>query len=375
MGREPISRPSRTVSLGLALWAVLTLSAAAAGQVPNLASAPWGDAPITSAALSDSPEQAGKPATPAAPAQSPATPAPQPQVSPLGWQGFVQLQWGAGRIGTVEPNGTFGGAFASVIIADVDLGYGLTDHITADVGLPVIFTRSPFSPVTNHDYYWSTLLGEPYVDVRYSGTHNEINYTSILTGTIPAASDAEVRIYSTGRFGVDWFNHVDKHYGNITPFLNFGLSNGVVNRFIIPRPYFTARPYQTLGFLLDAEVGGEYKFHKNSGLTQGIGIGASYYVLEPGGPQKVFSRYVLPYSSLAGSGVHNQYFAATFQTTGNDKISRDNGYTGTLDITRFQNVDIQLAYTHSVHYHMDIYTAMFNFDTGQLIRSIMPHRH
>jgi len=367
-----ISEPRRFLSFGVALFAVLWLAAAAAAQVPNLASAPWGDAPLSpTTALADAPGQAGT----TAPATRQAAPAPAaPQVSPLGWQGFVQLQWGAGRIGTVESNGTYGGAFASVIIADLDVGYGLTDHITADIGLPVIFTRSPFSPVTDHDYYWSTLFGEPYVDVRYSGTHNEVNYTSILTGTIPAASDAEVRIYSTGRFGVDWFNHVDKHYGSITPFLNFGLSNGVVSRFIIPRPYFTARPYQTLGFLVDAEVGGEYKLH-NSGLTKGVSLGASYYVLEPGGPQKVFSRYVLPYSSLAGSGVHNQYFAATFQTTGNDKISRDNGYTGTLDITRFQNVDIQLAYTHSVHYHMDIYTAIFNFDTGQLLRSIMPHRH
>ncbi|HEY6293551.1 MAG TPA: hypothetical protein VI455_18515 [Terriglobia bacterium] len=287
----------------------------------------------------------------------------------------MQLQWSAGRISTIESNGTFGGAFASVLIADVDLGYGLTDHITADIGLPVIFTRSPFSPVTNHDYYWSALFGEPYVDVRYSGNHGEVNYTSILTGTIPAASNAEDRIYSTGRFGVDWFNNVHKQYGNLTPFLNFGVSNGVVNRFIIPRPYFTARPYQTLGLLGDAEVGGEYKFRGESRFTKGLGIGASYYVLVPGGPQKVFSRYVLPYSSLAGSGDHNQYFASSFQTTGDSKIARDNGYSATMNVTRWQNVAIQLGYTHSVHYHMDIYTATFNFDTGSLIRSIMPHRH
>lgn len=297
-------------------------------------------------------------------------PAPEPQPSPTGWLGFEQLQYSATALGTV-------------LIEDTDLGYGLTEHLAADVGLPIIFTRSPFSPVVSHDYYWSALLGQPYLDVRYTDTYHELNYTSVLTGAVPAAN--EDRIYSTGRFGVDWFNHVDERIGNVTPFINFGASNGAGNRFVMPRPYSTARPYQSLGFLGDAEGGLEYKFSK--GYARGVAIGASAYLLVPAGAQKVFSRYVLPNSSLGGDGNHNRYFDSTFETTSNwvlvdytlqptttsnSKLARDNGVSGWLDVTRWRNLDVQLAYTRSVHYDLDIYTVTFTFDGRDLIRSLMP---
>jgi hypothetical protein len=138
--------------------------------------------------------------------------------------------------------------------------------------------------------------------------------------------------------------------------------------------------------MVDGEVGLQYKFSK--GFAKGMAIGASGYGLEPAGSQKVFSRYVLPYSSLAGDGHHNRYFDSSFETTStwvsidhvlqptavsNSKLSRDNGYSGTLDITRWRNLDIQLAYTRSTHYHLDIYNATFTFDARELVRSVIPH--
>jgi hypothetical protein len=291
---------------------------------------------------------------------------PQPST---GWIGFEEMQYGASRIGTlIQPVGASGGAFATVLIFDTDLGYGVTDHITADIGVPVIFTRSPFTPVIDHDYYWSALLGPPYLDVRYSTPYHEANFTSILTGTIPVSN--EDRTYTTGRFGVDWFNHVDEPFGNLTPFLNLGASNGAIDRFIMPRPYSQARPYQTLGLLGDAEVGAEYKF--TTGHARGVAIGASVYLLVPGGPQKVFSRYIFPYSGLVGSGTHDQYWDSTFETTGSSKIDRDNGYSAWLHITRWRNIDMQLSYTHSVHYALDVYGATFTFDGRSLIKSLLP---
>jgi len=171
----------------------------------------------------------------------------------------------------------------------------------------------------------------------------------------------------------------------------------------MPRPYSLARPYQTLGFLADAEVGGEYK--RSRGLAKGLGLGASYYVLEPAGPQKVFSRFVLPYSSLGGDGQHYRYFDVNFETTnpmqvpnvealtggtgtfdgcsavsgvvsckgGRSSLARDNGLSGWLHVTRWHPFDIQLGYTRSVHYHLEIYTLAITFDGKSLIRSLMPH--
>lgn len=315
------------------------------------------------------------------------TPAPSaPAPDNTGLTAFEQIQFSATSLGTV-------------IIEDTDVGYGLTDHLSGDVGIPIIFSRSPFSPVLSHDYYWSALLGQPYLDVKYSNVRKEMNYTTILTGTIPVTS--EDRTYTTGRFGVDWFNHIDQPFGGVTPFLNFGASNGATNRFIMPRPYSTARPYETFGFLGDVEGGAEYKF--GSGIGKGIGVGASYYVLIPAGTQKVFSRFVFPYSSLGGDGQHFRYFDALFETKepidvpgaqvltgqsgsfdgcsvnnnvvscsgGLSSIARDNGWSVWLDVAKRRNADVQIGYTRSLHYHLDMYSVTLNFDAKSLIRSLV----
>ena len=275
-----------------------------------------------------------------------------------------------------------------MIILDTDLGYALTEHVQVDVGLPIIFTRSPFSPVINHDFYTSTLFGEPYLNASYTGVYRGVNFASMLTVTVPVAN--EDRIYSTGRFGVDWFNHIEQQFGDITPFLNFGASNGTLNRFIMPRPFSEARPFQTLGALGDFEAGAEYKMRQS--YAKGFGIGASAYLLTPAGPQKVFSRLVVPYSSLGGDGQHLRYFDNTFETknpaqvpdlngcstvnnvvsckAGLSSIARDNGYSAWLDVSRWHPVDIQLGYTRSVHYHLDVGTLTFTFDGRSLIRTL-----
>jgi hypothetical protein len=179
--------------------------------------------------------------------------------------------------------------------------------------------------------------------------------------------------------------------GSLTPFLNFGASNGSVNQFIIPRPFNTARPYQTLGFMGDVEGGFDYKI--NRGHIHDLKIGASYYLLIPGGPQKIYSRLVIPYSVLAGDGEHLRYYDSNFESTvgrlgsslivggvygvsarkGVSSIDRDNGYSLWLDITRWHPLDVQMAYTHSVHYALDVYTVTLTFDAQNVIRSILPH--
>lgn len=359
-----------TTALGAALLLALSIPSLAAGQAASSGAAPAAE-PSTSPPALQTP----------APAPAASQPAPTSQVSPTGWLAFEQLQYGVNNLGTV-------------IIEDTDLGYGFTDHTSADIGLPVLFTRSPFSPVLNHDYYWSALLGDPYVDVKYTNSYHDFNYTSVLTGTGPVRNSD--KIYTTGRPGVDWFNHVEEPLGNVTPFVNFGASNGALNHFIMPRPYLTARPYETLGFLGDGEVGLEYKFTR--GHARGVTVGVSGYALLPAGKQKVFSRYVFPYSSLAGDGHHDRYFDSSFETksnwvsvnysllttttTGtiqttlpNSKLDRDNGLSGWVEITRWHNLDVQLAYTRSVHYDLDIYTATFTFDARELLSSVIPHRH
>jgi hypothetical protein len=351
----------RSAVVGMILFIVLMLPCLAKGQ----------------AASQKAPEP--PPTSQAAPEEAP---------SPTGWIGFVQVQSSASTAGTV-------------VIADTDIGYAFTEHISGDIGLPVIFTRSPFSPVTGHNFVWTALFGEPYLDARYTRTYHDLHLTSVLTATFPVTG--QNRIYTTGRVGGDWFNHVETDVGGATPYLNFGASNGAVNRFIMPRPYSQARPYETLGFLGDLEGGASYKTHKS--FLQGLEGGASAYALVPVGPQKVFSRLVVPYSSLAGTGNHYRYWDATFETNkpiqiaavqaltgqsgtfdncsvvnnllscagGLSRIARDNGYSAWVEVSRWQPISVQLGYTHSVHYALDVFTLTLKFDSQSMIRNIMPH--
>lgn len=254
-----------------------------------------------------------------------------------------------------------------VMSLTADLGYQFSDRFAAEIGVPLLLVRSPFSPVVNHDWYWQAAIGEPYLDIRYMRPYHKVKLTSIATVTFPIANMN--RIFGTSRFGADLFNHVQETFGDLTPFLNVGVSNGAVNRFVMPRPYTEARPYQSLGFLSDYEGGLEFKRHK--GILQNFGLGGSLYDLLPVGPQKVFSRFVLPYSSLAGDGHHNRFFDSTFETVGPSTIARDNGYSGWLDITRWHPIDLQLGYTHSVHYVLDTYTVTLTFDAGALAKKLM----
>jgi hypothetical protein len=247
---------------------------------------------------------------------------------------------------------------------DINLGYQLTEHWSGDVGLPIYYYRSPHSLVTTSDWETDTLLGEPYIDFRYSRTLSGLKFESVLTGTFPPSST--IRVFSTGRFGVDWFNHFEpkKSLLGVTPFLNLGAASQTISRYYMPRPYSIGRPYQTLGFMGDFEGGLSYRFLKD------YQVGGSFYALVPGGPQKMFSRIVIPGSAVVGDGNHNRFFDAAFETIGPSSIAKDNGYSAWAEITHFKNVEIQLGYTHSVHYRYDTASVAIKLNATELIREV-----
>jgi hypothetical protein len=280
------------------------------------------------------------------------TQSPAPSVPDVtGLNAFVQVQGGSNTLGLVSS-------------VDANVGYNFDEHFGGDIGLPIFYVRSPLTLVTNHDWKSTTLFGDPYIDLHYTLTRSGVKIVSVLTGAGPVSSS--VRVYSTGRPGVDWFNHIEpeKKFMGITPFVNLGVSNGTVDRYYMPRPYSVGRPYETLGGLGDGEVGATYE------IRHGYKIGASAYGLLPEGRQKVFSRLVTPGSSVVGNSSHNRDFFGAFETIGPASIARDNGVSAWADITRAQNIDLLIGYTRSVHYHYDTLTIVVNFDGTALIRSL-----
>ena len=296
--------------------------------------------------------QADQDQSTSAPPQQEAPAAPQPPAPPtVGPTALVGLQARSTPFGVVSSLG-------------ISLGYQFTPHVIFDIGLPITYVRSQFSLVTTADWQTDTLLGDPFLDGCYARTVSGVDYLTVVTVAIPASNPR--RVYSTGRVGVDWFNHMQsaKPIMGFTPFLNAGAGSKSVDRYYMPRPYALSRLYESQGFISDFEGGLSYAIHHD------YHVGASLYALRPGGHQKVFSKLITPGSSVVGDGHFGRVWDSAFETIGNSEIDRDNGFSGWVEITRFKNVNLQFGYTHSVHYRFDSATFAVTFDATQAIRQI-----
>lgn len=260
---------------------------------------------------------------------------------------FVQVVGKGSSIGTIYNGG-------------IGVGYNFSKHFGGDIGFTLYTVQSPYSVVTNHDWRWTTLAGDPFLDFRYKTEKKGIDLTSVLTGSFPLSSSR--RVFTTGRVGVDWFNNVTKNFKGFAPFLNFGAGNETVDRYVLPRPYNIARPYQSFGFISNFEAGASYTMFRH------YSIGASAYALVPAGPQKVFSRFVAPDSAVSGDANHYRYWNNAFETIGNSTIARDNGYSGWVDVARIKHLRVEAGYTYSIHYALGSAYLMLRFDGTSLIR-------
>ena len=247
-----------------------------------------------------------------------------------------------------------------IYTAGVGVGYNITEHFGGDIGASLYTIQSPYSTVTNHDWVWTTLAGDPFVDLRYKISWHRLDAISVVTGTIPLSS-AE-RVFTTGRFGGDWYNHISTHYGGFSPFVNFGAANETIDRYVIPRPYNIARPYQIFGVNGNGEVGANFTILKH------YTVGASAYALLPVGRQKVFSRIVTPNSGVVGDANHYRVWNNAFETIGDSILGRDNGYSGWIEVAKVRNLKVQAGYTYSVHYRWGSAYLMLKFDGTSLIR-------
>ena len=263
----------------------------------------------------------------------------------------------------------------TILTYDFDLGYQINRKISVDVGVPLMTTRT-FFPIVKANYRYTTIIGTPYLDVKYVTKRGSTNITSVLTG---AGGFNMVKTYSNGRFVVDWFNHFDRNYqiltfdATFTPFLNLGVGDGTVDRQVMPRPYELNRPYETLGGMGNGEIGGAFtikKFYRLEG---------SAYGLAPFGPQKVYSRIVAPDDPIGGDGHWGRYWdkyfeagGALFNTFGSgpSRIDRDNGFGAYLEVTKFKNFTLQVGYTRSVHYGYDQANIMLQYNFTHILRNL-----
>jgi hypothetical protein len=266
-------------------------------------------------------------------AQDDTTPAYQPR----GFTAYEQFR------GSDSSQGQF-------LIFDTNFGYDFNQHVGTDVGIPVYLLRETV-PGTSRQ--WNYNLGDPYWDLRLAFPNRYLNYSTAVTVSVPAN---ETGAYSTGRLGVDWFNHFDVPIYRFTPFVNAGIANGILDTRFLSQPFRLTDSFRTLGFLADTEGGISYR------VASPLSIGGSYYALLPAGQQKAYA------------GIQNFFLLPTATETVS-QITHDRGYTGYVRATPTRSIYLEAAYVHSLEMNFDAATFTVGVDLRSLVSRPRTQQH
>lgn len=273
---------------------------------------------------------------PVALAQSPATPAYEPQ---KGFDIYEEFR------GSTSNQGQF-------LVLDSDIGYDFNRFVGTDVGIPVYFNHMT-PPLQGQPRGWQNQLGDPYWDLRLTFNNPVLDYDTAVTVSVP--------YYETGSFsgndiGVDWFNHFDKPIGPVTPFLNVGIANGILNTQLLSQPYRLFQTFRTLGFIADGEAGMDFR------LYRGVGVGGSFYEVVPSGTQKAF---------INGQTLTNTFL---FPTAANalGQATNDHGYSAWVRVIPTRFLYTEVGYVHSIEFNADAVTLTVGFDLRSMFRHSRP---
>lgn len=243
----------------------------------------------------------------------------------------------------------FDGSFDSsghVMDLGTSAGYKFNRHLQMDMGMPFYFLSSPTSGT-------ATGVGNAALAMRLLFGSPSVNYGSSLTTFVPTG-DQGLGL-STGRATFDWTNHFDHDFGRVTPRLDIGLANTVVDS-----KHFV-RPFTTLGFNAHAEGGASVDLFKN------VSVDASMYDIMPWGSQKMYSREVRAGAIGNPAPQHGRAFEGSHFTSGAADLTRDNGFSAGLDLNPAPCVDLYSGYTHSVKFALDEVSFGIGLNVGQLM--------
>jgi hypothetical protein len=236
-------------------------------------------------------------------------------------------------------------------ILDTSVGYDFNNHVGIDIGVPYYFFRSTPNLAPGERHFWDNTVGDPYADLRLTFDNKALNYATVFSFSVPVQ---ETGAFSTGRIGLDWFNHFDRPIGPFTPYLNVGISNGLLDTRLLGQPFRIFDSFTSLGFLADGEAGLTMKVFKRAV------IGGSYYELQPSGSQKVF----------AANGVTN-FFLQPNGPGDVSNLTHDRGYSAFIRFNPTRFMYIEPAYVHSLKLNTDAATLTVGFD----LRAMFSGRH
>lgn len=238
---------------------------------------------------------------------------------------------------------------------DTAFGYRFNQYLAVEGGIPVYLINPSNSFSTATGGRVNSGIGDVFADVRLSLLNPLVNYSSILTVAAPTGDRAAG--LSPGRATFDWSNLFDRTFSRVTPFVELGIADTIMDQ-----PYFV-RPFSSFGFISHFEGGASYK------LVHKVSVGASLYGIEPSGQQRVYSKLVTGVPS-PGSGYsrrHHGVFEIASVTVGNADITRDHGFAAWLGARPSRYADFEVGYSRSMEYALDSVFFGVNFNLGSLI--------
>src|SRR5712691_11481585 len=252
--------------------------------------------------------------------------------------------------GSSDPDGR-------VFELDSSVGYNFTKHFGMDMRVRIYFVQASSS--TTGGSTSNNGLGNPHLDLRLKFNNAAVNFGSVLTGSAPTADSKKG--LSTGRATFDWTNRFDRSFSRLTPFAEAGIANTIADSRLF------VRPFTSLGFNAHFQAG------TNFDLWKFFSVGASAYDILPSGQQTIFSKLVKQQPGGNSNSSHGRVFENNAQTTGTAAIARDNGYSTWVDASPNRYLDMELGYTHSVHYALNTVSFSVGVNIGQLARSGARH--
>jgi hypothetical protein len=243
------------------------------------------------------------------------------------------------------------------VVLDTNIGYDFNKHFGMDIGIPVFFIRPT---ITGLPQKWTNELGDPYLDLRLTADNRVLNYATAITVAAPVHKAGTA--LSTGRVGVDWFNHFDRPIYRLTPFVNAGLANGIINTRLLSQPFRLNRLFQSLGFIADVEGGMDFR------LARFLKVGGSYYALEPSGNQKIYGPSTV--GNINSVTQVNSPFIPNATL-----ITHDRGYSAWIRLMPSRFFFIEPGYSHSIKLNQDAATITVGLDFSSIFRRPSARSH
>lgn len=235
------------------------------------------------------------------------------------------------------------GSSGQFLVLDSALEYDFNNHFGMGVGLPVYFLH-PDTSALGQSEPWQNHSGDPYLDLRLTLDKPILSYATVLSLSVPTSSAG---LFSTGKVGVNWFNHFERPVKRFVPFVNAGIGNGALASYVLSQPFRLSQTYTPYGFVADFEGGTLFR------LSQRWGLGGLYYVLVPCGHQTVLASGPSDSSS---------------QAIDVSQLTHDDGLSAFVRLIPTPYLYAQVGYVHSVKLSQDAATFIVGVDVLALAR-------